>query len=149
LVDEPNEERVMSIIGPYLKVSELKAGAEATAKGDGLKVPLPGVAADAHAMDAKAFEANRKLADKIRQAVAELKECDGKVPRFVWGFRMYPNAESKYWDEKKKEADHRCGCSCGAACSCCKTPSTASARKRTEKKRSAPRPSGKASKKRR
>ena len=42
--------------------------------------------------------------------MAELKPADGKVPRFILGFRMYPNAQSKYWDQASKE--HVCGCGC-------------------------------------
>jgi hypothetical protein len=106
----------MSIIGPHLTLRELRTGARHTERGRGLRAPLPGVAADAHEMDRRAHRKNRELAKRIRAVVAEHKPSDGKVPRFVWAFRMYPNAESKYWT--KAVAEHRCGCSCGAACSC-------------------------------
>ena len=139
----------MSLIGPYMKLKELKAAADATAKGEGLGSPLPGVAADAYEMDKAAYTNNRALAAKIRKAVAEAKPdaCDKGVPRFVWSFRMYPNHDSKHWDEAKKiassaakdafDAVHKCGCGCAASCGSCPDPATAPARKRSEKKRSA------------
>src|SRR4051794_17404282 len=100
----------MGLIGPRFAAKELKATAAQTAKGDGLKAALPGVAADAHSMDKKAYAANRNLAKRIQQLLADSKPSDNKVPRFVLGFRMYPNAESKYWDQASK--DHVCGCGC-------------------------------------
>src|SRR5436853_3434612 len=101
----------MSLIGPRLTAKELKATSTQTMKGDGLKAALPGVAADAHSMDKEAYKVNRELAKQIQQLVAKLKPSDKKVARFVLGFRMYPNAQSKYWDQAVK--DHVCGCGCG------------------------------------
>ena len=123
----------MGIIGPRLTQKEVKDTAQMTSKGEGLKAALPGVAADAHSMDKKAYQTNRELAKRIQQLVAELKPSDGKVPRFVLGFRLYPNAKSAYWDQAAK--DHVCGCGCG----CWTSPSYAASRKPAAKKRSAPR----------
>jgi hypothetical protein len=122
----------MGLIGPRLAAKELKDKASSTAKGDGLKHALPGVAADAHSMDKKAHAANRDLAKRIQQVFAELKPSDNKIPRFVLGFRMYPNAESKYWDQASQ--GHVCGCGCG--CGGWGNPTGASSVKRTAKKRS-------------
>jgi hypothetical protein len=101
----------MGIIGPRLTRKELEASGQKTMQGDGLKAVLPGVAADAMTMDRKAFDTNRELASKIQKLVAELKPSDAGVPRFVLAWRMYPNADSKYWDTAAK--DHICGCGCG------------------------------------
>ena len=105
----------MALIGPHLTSKELQDTAAGTMIGHGLKHLLPGVAADAHSMDAEAFKTNRELAKRIRQLVAELKPSDGKVPRFVLGFRLYPNAESKHWNQAGQ--DHVCGCGCGCSSS--------------------------------
>jgi hypothetical protein len=144
LARESSEEMAMSLIGPRLTPKELKATATATMKGDGLKAALPGVAADAHSMDKKAYQVNRDLAKRIQQLVAELKPSDSKVPRFVLGFRMYPSAESKYWD--KAVMDHVCGCGCGCSSSGNGYSAPAlkkSAKKSSAKKGSAPRRSPK------
>ena len=127
----------MSLIGPRLTAKELKGTAAQTMKGDGLKVALPGVAADAYSMDKEAYKVNRDLAKQIQQLVAKLKPSDKKVPRFVLGFRMYPNAQSKYWDQAVR--DHVCGCGCGCSSSGNGNDeySRAPALKRIAKKRSA------------
>ena len=123
----------MGLIGPRLTKKDLQVSATKTSKGEGLAVGLPGVAADAHAMDRKAFQINRELAKRIQQLVAELKPSDKGVPRFVLGFRMYPNAESPYWDQAAR--DHICGCACG-----CWGGDYGDGRKGSAKKRSAARP---------
>src|SRR5262249_4898725 len=112
---------------------EVRDSAVKTYQGDGLKAALPGVAADAHSMDKAAFSTNRELAKKIQELLAEYKPNDKGVPRFVIGFRMYPNAESPYW--KRAKSEHVCGCGCG----CWGGPNSASARKPSAKKRSASR----------
>jgi hypothetical protein len=129
----------MGEIGPRLTPKELQTTAADIMKGEGLKAALPGVGADAHSMDRKGYKANRDLAKRIQQLLAELKPSDNKVPRFVLGFRMYPNAESKYWDLASK--DHVCGCGCG--CGGWGYSPAAPALKRSAKKRSARRRSPK------
>jgi hypothetical protein len=124
----------MGIIGPNLSAKEVRDSAVKTMKGEGLKAALPGVAADAHSMDKDAYQTNRELAKRIQQLLAEMKPSDKGVPRFVLGFRMYPNSESPYW--KRAAAEHICGCGCGCWNG---GKGNAPARKSSAKKRSAPR----------
>ncbi len=105
------KEATMGLIGPKFTRSELEKSGHDTMKGDGLKVGLPGVAADAMTMDPKAHETNRELAKQIQELVAKMKPMDEGVPRFVLAWRMYPNADSKYWDAAA--GGHICGCGCG------------------------------------
>jgi hypothetical protein len=115
----------MPKIGPALTEDELAASAEATFDGKPLKKrvtrraptgrpALPGVIADAFLVDARAYNTNGDLAEAIRAAVGKLKESDKGVPRFVLGWRMYPNAASSHW-KKAGSLVHSCGCGCG----CC------------------------------
>jgi hypothetical protein len=77
----------------------------------GVDTGLPAVDADAKEMDPEAHSTNRELAKQIQELVAKLKPTDNGVPRFVLAWRMYPNADSKYWDGTDNE--HVCGCGCG------------------------------------
>jgi hypothetical protein len=101
----------MGEIGPRFKRAELEKSGLATVRGDGVSEGLRGVTADAMKMDPAAHQTNRELARKIQQLVADMKPSDGGVPRFVLAWRMYPNAESAYWDQAA--AGHVCGCGCG------------------------------------
>jgi hypothetical protein len=101
----------MGKIGPKMKASDLKQSAVQTREGTGLHLPLPGVLSDAKEMDEKAYEANRKLAQRISEAFNELKPSDEHGPRFVLGWRLYSNADNPYWDEAASA--HVCGCNCG------------------------------------
>ena len=104
----------MGGIGPMVKPGDLKSSAAETNEGRGGHLSLPGVKADAKSSDPKAFKKNLALAKRIAQAVADLKESDGKIPRFVLGWRLYANAESPYWNRPKDDPSHPC--SCGAGC---------------------------------
>jgi hypothetical protein len=105
----------MGEIGPYLSPKELCDSANSTMNGDGLKHPLPGVAADAWKMDRTAYETNRELARKIRVLVQDAKNKGLDKPRFILAWRMYANAEDEYW--RQAAGQHQCGCTCG----CCST----------------------------
>jgi hypothetical protein len=104
----------MGNIGPKFTRAELEQSGRHTMNGDGLKTELqtglPAVAADAKTMDPEAHSTNRELAKQIQELVAKHKPADDGVPRFVLAWRMYPNADSKYWDA---ETGHVCGCGCG------------------------------------
>jgi hypothetical protein len=107
----------MGLIGPKMTLKELADSANETNEGRGEKLALPGVKADAKTADPKAFQKNLLLAERIRKAVAELKGTDKdeqtgqQIPRFVLGWRLYPNADSAYW--KTEALLHACGCSGG------------------------------------
>ncbi len=107
----------MPIIGPVQTAEQLEETARRTYEGTSSKEKekappgLPGVTTDALEVDQKAFETNGELAERIKAAVTSLKETDDKVPRFVLGWRMYPNAASPYWKGKT----HSCGCGCGCS----------------------------------
>jgi hypothetical protein len=108
----------MSRIGPRVTCEELAKSAEQIARGEGLIAGLPGVKADARSMDAQAHKANRDLAERIREAMAAVKPTDKDVPRFVLGWRLYPNRNNPFWDDAG--GTHVCGCGCG--CSSCPPP---------------------------
>jgi len=117
----------MAEVFPKKKVAALKKGARKTANGKGL-APLPGVQTDAKLAananpndpkspyfgnthyDPKGFETNRKLAERINDAVSELKTSDEDGARFVLAWRMYPNADHPAWNQNDV---HYCGCGCG------------------------------------
>jgi hypothetical protein len=101
----------MPKIGPARTAAELDESAQATYLGQG-KPPLPGVKTDAWQVDADAYNANADLAELIKAAVGKLKPSDKRIPRFLLGWRLYPNAASPYW---KGKLVHSCGCCC--ACS--------------------------------
>lgn len=101
----------MCEIGPPLTTDELRKSAEQTIKGQGREVGLPGVESDAERMDKGASKINREMASRISAAVAQLKPSDGSIPRFVLGWRLYPNRESPFWHGT--DGKHACGCGCG------------------------------------
>jgi hypothetical protein len=103
----------MGSIAPKLTRVDLETSGRHTMNGTGtaLDTGLPAVTADAKEMDPEAHKVNRELAKQIQELVARLKPSDGGVPRFVLAWRMYPNADSTYWDDSKTE--HACGCGCG------------------------------------
>lgn len=100
----------MGNIGPTFTRDELEETGRHTVNGNGLNAGLPGVAADAKTMDPAAHQTNRELARQIQDLVAKMKPSDDGVPRFVLAWRMYPNSQSKYWDDS---SGHVCGCGCG------------------------------------
>jgi hypothetical protein len=102
----------MPKIGPMRTGEELHKSAQATYDGKG-NAGLPGVKTDACHVDANAYNANGELAERIKAAIKELKGSDRGVPRFVLGWRLYPNAASAYW--KSEQAAHSCGCGCGCS----------------------------------
>jgi hypothetical protein len=102
----------MGLIGPDRTNKELEESGRSTSKGGKKGKGLPGLKTDARTMDPEAHEANRELATRISKAVADIKPSDGGQPRFVLGWRLYPNRDSAYW---KTEGAHVCGCGC--ACS--------------------------------
>jgi hypothetical protein len=101
----------MGLIGPKVTWEELAESAQQTIDGKGRRKGLSGVKADAQAVDKKAHKRNRAMAELISKAVAELKEIDDGVPRFVLGWRLYPNRDNPYW--KTEALKHNCGCGCG------------------------------------
>jgi len=103
-------------IGPARTFQELKASGQKTS--DRLGHPtLPGVLADAKQMSPlDKYQENRRLADEIGKLMLQIKGIsdDGK-PKFVIGWRLYPNKDNKeYWKDSIEE--HVCSCSCGCAC---------------------------------
>jgi hypothetical protein len=100
----------MGRIGPRLTGNQLKESAEKTQKGEGLVAGIPGVEADAERMDRRAHTANRDLAKRIREAVAATKPSDENIPRFVLGWRLYPNRDNPFWNDAG--GPHVCGCGC-------------------------------------
>jgi hypothetical protein len=89
----------MSRIGPGLTHAHLARSVDQTIKGEGLVAGLPGVEADAQSMDSEAHKANRELAKRISAAVAAAKPSDDGVPRFVLGWRLYPNRANPFWQD--------------------------------------------------
>ena|SRR5215471_11582962 len=100
----------MSRIGPGLTHAHLARSVDQTIKGEGLVAGLPGVEADAQSMDSEAHKANRELAKRISAAVAAAKPSDDGVPRFVLGWRLYPNRANPFWQDAG--GVHNCGCGC-------------------------------------
>jgi hypothetical protein len=106
----------MSDIGPRQAFSGLEDGARLTREGKGAAELLSGVITDAlQKSPEKDFLDNRKLAELIGHAMLTLKGSHGGKPKFVIGWRLYPNAENReYWDPRT--GDHRCSCGCGCTC---------------------------------
>jgi hypothetical protein len=106
----------MGLIGPLLTLKDLQHSALETKEGRGQALGLPGVKADAKTADPPAFKKNLELAKRISAAVTDLKitdtdkETGKKTPRFVLGWRLYPNADNAYW--KSEALLHACGCGC-------------------------------------
>ncbi len=100
----------MCKVRPVLTVEHLKDSTDFISKGHGLVAGLPGVEPDAKSMDPKADNANRDLAKRISEAVAAVKPTENGIPRFVLGWRLYPNEASEFW--KDDGGKHNCGCGC-------------------------------------
>jgi hypothetical protein len=114
-------------IYPKLTAAKLKKGARKTSEGRGL-APLPGVRTDAKLAatadptnpkstyygskhhDPQGYQKNRALAERIDEAMGDLKQGDEHGSRFVLAWRMYPNKEHPSWQRKDV---HFCGCGCG------------------------------------
>lgn len=103
----------MCRVQPLVTLKQLRECAERTTAGEGIVAGLPGVESDAQSMDKAAHKANRDLAKLISEAVAKSKPRDGGVPRFVLGWRLYPNRDNPFW--KDAGGVHNCGCGCGCA----------------------------------
>jgi hypothetical protein len=107
-------EVTMPEIYPKVSRSKLKKGARRTSEGKG-RVALPGVKTDAkhvRATDKCGYQANRELAEMIKQAVRAKKKADKLGEHFVLGWRLYPNKSHPRWSGKN---DHACGCGCGCS----------------------------------
>jgi hypothetical protein len=100
----------MCKVTPSLTHKHLAMTVDNTAKGKGHVSGLPGVDPDAKRMDRKAHKANRDLAQRITEAVHSIKPKDKGKPRFVLGWRLYPNQENDFW--KDAGGVHNCGCGC-------------------------------------
>jgi hypothetical protein len=109
-------------VGPKLKVKQLtrKQGLELR-DGRERHGALPAVISDAKAAatsdpiafphcDRTGYAKNRELAERISDAVEELKVTDEHGPHFILAWRLYPNQEHPRW---QNEDPHFCGCSCG------------------------------------
>ena len=104
----------MGKIGPGRTFSELQKSAQRTRGGKG-RPQLPGVKTDAMQMRPEDYKVNRELGKRISEAMLALKGSSGGKPRFVIGWRLYPNADHKeYWADKM--LDHVCSCACGCTC---------------------------------
>jgi hypothetical protein len=104
----------MPEIYPKVTRSKLKKSAKITSQGSG-RIPLPGVKTDAkhiQATDKCGHQANRELADLIKQAMQAKKNSDKKGAHFVLGWRLYPNKSHPRW---KTNDVHSCGCGCGCS----------------------------------
>jgi hypothetical protein len=101
----------MAYVEPRLTPEFLEESATQTTNGRGLALALPGVKADAQEMDHDGNGQNRELARRISELLAELKPTDDGVPRFVLGWRLYPNSGNSFWDDAGRQ--HACGCGCG------------------------------------
>ena len=100
-------------IGPGRTFSELKQSGQRTRLGRG-HPGLPGVKTDASRQLAEDDKRNRELNRRVGEAMLELKGSVGGKPKYVIGWRMYPNLENKeYWNDR---LDHVCSCACGCAC---------------------------------
>lgn len=102
----------MPKICPRMTRAKLRTSARKTSRGKG-RAPLPGVKTDTlhrEAADKGAYKANRQLARLISAAVRATKTTDKNGPRFVLGWRLYPNEGHPSW--KSKDV-HACGCGCG------------------------------------
>lgn|SRR5215831_18269409 len=134
-------------IGPKRNTKELvqKMG-RALADGRERHAALPAVTSDAKVAvtrdpiefpycDRAAFAKNRELAQRISDAVEELKRSDEHGPHFILAWRLYPNKDHPRW---RDDAPHACGCSCGNV-------APLGGRKK-KKKKTSKRPSARASK---
>jgi len=104
----------MPEIHPKLTRKALRRGARKTSQGKG-RAALPGVQTDAkhaQASDKRGYQANRELAELIRKAVRSKKKSDKNGPRFILGWRLYPNQDHPDW---KSNDVHSCGCGCGCS----------------------------------
>jgi hypothetical protein len=106
----------MGLIGPKVSLKDLEQSARETNEGRGESLGLPGCKADAKTADPQAYKKNLELAERISKAVIALKpvgrDKDGnKVPRFVLGWRLYPNPDDVYWHTEALQ--HACGCNAG------------------------------------
>ena len=120
LLNNSLRKALMSINGPPRAFKDLEDSARATRLGKA-DDPLHGVTSDAKKMDGNSgmehYRANRKLAQDISHALQEkldkykLKDADG-TPYFVLGWRLYPNKDSKHWQQLH---GHTCGCGCAGA----------------------------------
>jgi hypothetical protein len=103
----------MPKIGPGRTFDELKQSAVRTREGKGHPA-LPGVRTDAFRYRDEDFQNNRELTRRIGDAMMELKGNARGKPKFVIGWRLYPNLENEYWQDKL--VDHVCSCACSCAC---------------------------------
>jgi hypothetical protein len=104
----------MPKIGPGRTFDELKRSGLVTREGRG-RPQLPGVKADAAQNRSEDAKVNEQLAKEIGETVLRLKGNANGKPKFVIGWRLYPNLENKeYWDNRL--LDHVCSCACGCAC---------------------------------
>jgi hypothetical protein len=104
----------MGKIGPGRTFDSLKQSGHRTREGLG-HPQLPGVTADAAQQRPDDDKANRELTRRIGTAMLDLKGRVHGKPKFVIGWRLYPNLENKeYWDNRLLE--HVCSCGCGCAC---------------------------------
>jgi len=104
----------MPEIYPKLTRKTLRQGARKTSQGKA-RVALPGVKTDAkhaQATDKCGYQANRELAELIRQAVRSKKKAGKHGAKFILGWRLYPNQDHPDW--KNKDV-HSCGCGCGCS----------------------------------
>jgi hypothetical protein len=101
----------MPFIGPPRKATELADHAQTTHHGKG-HPPAPGVTSDALKVSKEDWAQNGKLAEAIKGVFAAAKGRKHGKPLFVLAWRMYPNAENPFWQNR---ALHNCGCGC--ACS--------------------------------
>jgi hypothetical protein len=104
----------MPAIYPKMTRTQLKKSARTTSQGKG-RVPLPGVKTDAthaSATDKCGYQQNRDLAKLIRAAVRSKKKADEHGPKFIVGWRLYPNGQHPAW---KDGSEHSCGCGCGCS----------------------------------
>jgi hypothetical protein len=101
-------------IYPKMTRAKLRKSGRKTSRGKG-RASLPGVKTDAkHALatDKSGYAANRELARLISKAVRTTKIADKHGPRFVLGWRLYPNEQHPAW---KSNDVHSCGCGCGCS----------------------------------
>jgi hypothetical protein len=104
----------MPEIYPRMTRKKLRKSARKTSQGKG-RVPLPGVKTDAkhaQATDKCGYHVNRELGKLIKAAVSAKKKADKHGPKFILGWRLYPNEEHPAW--KGKDV-HSCGCGCGCS----------------------------------
>ncbi len=105
----------MSLIDPKLTVKDLQKTAKKKRRAKGAYVkydPLPGVSSDTlEKPDRKAHRENGKLAERISDALREIKTTDKNGQWFVLGWRLYPNRTHRRW--KQDASSHACGCGCG------------------------------------